>query len=255
MNFKQWLEDTQKLFPFKMEDDPPNLEKIKRYKSRDGYIKAMSKSGRKTEDATKAVVSQAPGSARAKWFGGGFEIEDLVPNAVILPSFTFPNGHKRPEWRIAICLLRSKNVVNPQSKEGNHRQFRVLAFFQGRKKTFTKEEVMDPYANPIGGLVGFGDQITHVWVDDEYRGDLSYVNMPNLYKELLKFAKSRGIVGMAPEDATCSKCGETVRVENEPKKCPKCGGIAQPLTSKSFSASQAKYDWKRAQELLGRNEF
>ena len=166
---------------------------------------------------------------------------------------TFTKEHKE---NLRIAHL---GYVAPQSQRDN-----LAIAVSGKKKAkntsskyvgVAKEEVMDPYANPIGGLVGFGDQITHVWVDDEYRGDLSYVNMPNLYKELLKFAKSRGIVGMAPEDATCSKCGETVRVENEPKKCPKCGGIAQPLTSKSFRASQAKYDWKRAQEMLGRNEF
>ena len=215
MNFKQWLESQQLLFPFKTEDDPPNLDKIKRYKSLDNYVAAMSKGGRKTEVSAKEVV-------------------------------------KRPRWNIAIACFRSKNIINPQSKEGNHKQFRILAFFQGRKNTFTKEEAMDPYANVIGGIVGFGDQITHVWVDDEYRGNLSHANIPNLYKELLRFARERGIVGMAPEDATCPKCGETVRVNNEPAKCPKCGTLAQPLTSKSFRAAQAKYDWKRAMELIGK---
>ena len=137
--------------------------------------------------------------------------------------------------------------MNP---EGRYKQFRILAFFQGRKNIFTEKDVMDPYANPIGGLVGFGDQITHVWVEDEYRGNLRHVSVPNLYKELIKFAKERGIVGMASEDASCPNCGETVRVHNEPKKCPKCGKLAQPLTSKSFRAAQAKYDWKRA---MGKN--
>ena len=252
MNFKQWLESQQLLFPFKTEDDPPNLDKIKRYKSLDNYVAAMSKGGRKTEVSAKEVVSISPGSARAKWFGGGFEVEEIVPNAVIIPEHIFPNGQKRPRWNIAIACFRSKNIINPQSKEVNHKQFRILAFFQGRKNTFTKEEAMDPYANVIGGIVGFGDQITHVWVDDEYRGNLNHVNVPNLYKELLRFAKERGIVGMAPEDATCPECGETVRVYNEPAKCPKCGTLAQPLTSKSFRAAQAKYDWKRAMELIGK---
>jgi hypothetical protein len=245
MDFKQWLETKQLLFPFKTDDDPPNISKINKYKSLDNYVKSMSKGGRKTEISAKQVVSQPPGSAMAKWFGGGFELEELVPNAVVIPSFTFPNGYKRPQWNLAIAILKSKNVINPQNKEGNYKQFRILAFFQGQKSTFTKSEVMDPYANPVGGLVGFGDQITHVWVDDEYRGNLSHVNVPNLYKELLKFAKERGIVGMASENACCSKCGETVQIHNEPKKCPKCGTVVQPLTSKSFRAAQAKYDWKR----------
>ena len=30
------------------------------------------------------------------------------------------------------------------------------------------------------------------------------------------------------------------------------GRLAQPLTSKSFRAAQAKYDWGRAQKMLGR---
>ena len=246
MRFRLWLEARQLLFPFKTEDDPPNLDKIKRYKSQDNYIKAMSKGGRQTERSAEELVSQAPGGVMASWFGGGFELEDLVPGAVTIPAHTFPNGRTRPEWKIAIALLRSKNVVNPDSKEGNRRQFRILAFFQSSRLTFTKSEVMDPHARPIGGIMGFGDQYTHVWVDEEYRGKSGEAGIPNLYKALLNFAREHGIVGLAPETATCPECGEGVPLQGEPKPCPKCGTMAQPLTSKSFRAAQAKYDWKRA---------
>ena len=182
----------------------------------------------------------------ANWFGGGFNLEELVPSAVVIPAHIFPNGRTRPEMRLAIAILKTKNPLNPETKIGNRKQFRILAFYQGQKPNFTAQEVMDPYARPVGGVMGIGDQITHVWVDKEYRGDKSAVGIPNLYKELLNFARQRGIVGLAPEDATCPECGTTVPLKGEPKPCPNCGAMAQPLTSRSFRAAQAKYDWKRA---------
>lgn len=240
-SFKLWLaEDYQRVFPFMMEDDPPNLKKMQRYKDKESYIKAMSRGGRDTEGAAEKIIREPIGG----WFKE--EILEIKPKAVVIPAFTFPNGVVRPERYLAFVYIQSTKPINPEKPEYNKKRYRILAYYQGAKENFTKDDI--EYGSIVGGLMGFGGYITHVWVDKEYRGDSSKFGIPNLYKLLLQFARQRGIVGLAPEKATCPNCGETVGLHYEPKKCPNCNTLAQPLTSKSFRAAQARYDWKRGHD-------
>lgn len=218
MDFRSFLEADlyQKMFPFMTEEDPPNIKKMRRYKNMDNYVRAMSKGGKDTEVAAEKLIS-APAD---HWFAGGpEELLEIVPGAFVIPSYTFPGGRTRPEWKIAFVHLKTKDPVNPNNPEYNRPRHRILAYWQGRKDRFTKENVFDGFTRPIGGLSFVGSYIDTVWIDPEYRGSHPDVKIPSLYKALREFAKRRGAVSLKPED---------------------------DLTSKSYRAAQAKYDWKRA---------
>jgi hypothetical protein len=183
----------------------------------DNYIKAMQKGGRKTEIAAKELISPYANSGFIG--GGGEKVLEIVPNALTIPSFTFPNGTVRPERYIAFVHLATNKSINPNSEKYNRPRHRILAYWQGADQTFTKEQVLDSMNRPIGGISFVGSYIDVVWIDPEFRG--SKAHMPNLYKALREFAKRRGAVSLEPND---------------------------DLTSKSFRAAQAKYDWKRAND-------
>lgn len=220
MRFRDWINEVdnyQKLFPFATEEDPPDVKKINRYKNMDNYVQAMSKGGRQTEIAAEKLIS----SPANNWFigGGGEELIELVPNALIIPSFTFPGGRVRPQWGIAFAHFKTKEAMNPNQPKYNKPRHRILAFFQGKNPNFTKEQALDPHSKPVGGVSFIGSYIDTVWVDPEYRGSHPEVNIPSLYKALRQFATRRGAASLEPSD---------------------------DLTSKSFRAAQARYDWKRA---------
>lgn len=219
MRFRVWFETDQQyqqLFPWATEEDPPPIEKIKRYKSQDNYVKAMSRGGRDTEMAAERLVS-APVS---NWFVGEEEIVEIVPGAMTLPAYTFPGGRTRPEWKVAFVHVKTKENVNPNVKKYDRPRHRLLAYYQGQNPQFDKSQLA--YA-PIGGLSWVGSYIDMAWVAPDWRGSRPDLNLPSLYGALREFARKRGIVGLEPGD---------------------------DLTSKSFRASQARYDWQRAQQTL-----
>lgn len=210
MRFKKWLENYQQVFPFASEEDAPDLKKIKRFKSMDNYVKAMSKGGRNTEDAAEKLIRFPANSPLV----GGEDIIEFVPNAFIIPASTFSNGKIKPQRSISFVHLKSKEVANPNDEKYNRHRHRILAYWNP-DGSFSKEDVLDYFNRPVGGLSFIGSYIDTVWVDPEFRS-----TQPSLYKALREFARLRGIVSIDPSDQ---------------------------LTSKSFRASQAKYDWKRAQ--------
>ena len=156
----------------------------------------------------------------SNWFVGEEEIVEMVPNAFTIPSFTFPNGQIRPEWHVAFVVVRGTKPANPNNPKYNKRRYRILAFWQGRDTSFSKKD-LDQYAKPIGGLSGLGGYLDTVWVDKEWRGNRPDKQIPSLYKALREFAKKIGFPSLEPGD---------------------------DLTSTSFRAAQAKYDWKRANQ-------
>ena len=212
INFKAWLEsdEYQSVFPF-LREEPPADPSIKD-KSKPDYIKSASKGGRKTEVAAEKIVSARVGS----WFIGEEELLELVNSAATLPaknippSKKYPSGLSRPEFSIAFEHLKGKEPL-PNGKS----RFRILAFWEGQRR-LGKNEVMKGSLEPIGGLVYIGGHITDAWVDPDMRGtnDEGF----SLYRKLREFASRRGIVGLAPGD---------------------------DLTSKSYRAAQARYDYRR----------
>lgn len=218
------------------EEEPPDFNKIKKFKNKENYVKAMSKGGRQTEEAAKTWIVAPINSWEPE------EILEIVPKHLVIPSKTYPNGAVRSERYVAFVVVRTTKPINPDNPEYNKRRYRILAFWH-KTPSFTSQDL--EYNPPIGGLMGMGGYYTHVWVDKEFRGsNLGF----NLYKELLKFGKETGLmVDLAPEQAVCGDCGHFgIPVQYNPVPCPKCGSAVQPLTSKSFRASKAKYDWERS---------
>jgi len=237
MNFKKWLsnktedvfrhtaaskkirkEAYQQVFPFASEEEPPDVKRIQRFKNQDNYVRAMSKGGRNTEKASRALISLPVSSG----YTGQEEILSIHPSALTIPEHTFLNGTVRPKKYIAFVHVRTVEPANPNNPKYNKPRYRLLAFWQGSKPSFTKEDLV--HASPIGGLAHIGGYIDTVWVDDDFKGSESNkkANIPNLYKALRKFAKNIGYPSLEPGDE---------------------------LTSKSYRAAQAKYDWKRAQKI------
>lgn len=192
----------QSVLPFMREEPPVDVNKIKKYKSKDEYVKAASKSGKQTEIAAEKIVSTPISS----WIVGEEELLELVNKATSIPKNDNP---PRPEFSIAFVHVKSKEKL-PNNKS----RFRILAFWEGENKILNKNEIES--LNPIGGIVYIGEYITDVWVRNDFRG--TDKNGFSLYKELRKFASRRGIMGLAPGD---------------------------DLTSKSFRAAQAKYDYSK----------
>jgi hypothetical protein len=202
--FLEWLESDlyQSVFPFMKEEPPIDIEKIKKHKNKEEYVKSASKKGKKTEVAAEKIVSTPINS----WIVGEEELLELINKATFVPA---NNNPPRPEFNIAFAHVKSKELL-PNNKS----RFRILAFWEGENKILNKEEIKK--LNPIGGIVYIGGYITDVWVSPEFRGKDK--NGFSLYKELRKFATRRGIVGLSPGD---------------------------DLTSKSFRAAQAKYDYSK----------
>ena len=158
---------------------------------------------------TEGAAEAITSAAPSNWLVGDEELIELDNDAVILPAKKFKT-QQRPEWHIAIAHFKGKEPM----PNGKHR-FRILAFWQGRKdEKLTKEDLYDP----IGGIVHVGGEIIDVWVHPEHRWTPKEPQY-KLYRSLREWAKKRGIVGLSQGD---------------------------DLTSKSFRASQAKYDWRRA---------
>jgi hypothetical protein len=114
-------------------------------------------------------------------------------------------------WNIAFAHVKSKESL-PNGKS----RFRILAFWEGQGR-LGKSEAMNGNLIPLGGIVYIGGYITDVWVAPDMRGTNS--EGFSLYRKLREFAARRGIVGVAPGDE---------------------------LTSKSYRAAQARYDYRRA---------
>jgi hypothetical protein len=218
MKFLQWLENEegphiQRLFPFMTDEEPVDSKKIGRYKDRDSYIKAMTRGGKKTEDSTQKIVSATPNSF---WSMMREKVENLWNDAIILPPHSFANGQVRPEYHVALALLKSEKPM-----ENGKDRYRLLAYYQGNKgEKLTKNDLGDSIHSVIGGLVVIGGYITHAWVDNHWRGTIPAGGRHfSLYQKLREFARMYlGVHGLAPND---------------------------DLTSKSFRASQAKYDYNR----------
>lgn len=221
MNFQKWLtENYQRAFPFATEEDPPDLKRISRFKSRDNYINAMSKGGKKTESAAKELISAPIGLFVPE------EIIGITPNAFVIPAATMPSGYQRSEHHIA--FVHVQNIEPSESVDPKYqgkRRHRLLAYWQ-KGPTFTKSEALEKYNRPVGGVSIIGSYIDTVWVDEEFRSPKPEAQMPSLYKALMMRAKNMGYPGLAPDD---------------------------DLTSKSFRAAQAKHDWNRGWKMMGKN--
>jgi len=216
LSFRTWLETYQQVFPFASEEDPPDLKRIRRFKNRDNYVRAMTRGARNTEDAARVLISKPISSP---WVGKE-EVLDIHPNVLTIPEYTFPNGRVREAVSIAFVHVRTVEPANPNQPKYNKPRYRLLAFYQGRNPTFTKNDALN--GMPIGGLAHIGGYIDTVWVDDDFKGteNNKAANIPSLYKVLREFAKKIGYPSLEPGD---------------------------DLTSKSYRAAQAKYDWGRAQ--------
>jgi hypothetical protein len=236
MNFKTWLESEepeqhpynnfqrQTWFPFiqQANDERINPKKVLKYKSPETYAVAAQRGGKKTEIATEKMVSQRINSPMLPF---DEKIIRTVPNAVIVPAYElpptdkYPQGIKRPAARIAFVVTQGENMFNP-----DRRINRVLAFYQGYKPTLSGEVLN---YDPIGGLIVSNGHITHAWVHPEHRANSnasgSWSNY-KLYRSLREFAASIGYFDLEPGD---------------------------DLTSKSYRAADAKYQYRRAQELKG----
>lgn len=163
-------------------------------------------SASKTGKKTEIAAEKIVSAPVNSWVVGEEELLELVNRATYIPASKKP---PRPEFNIAIAHLKSKEILaNGKSR------FRILAFWEGENKIIGKNELEN--LNPIGGIVYIGGYITDVWVSPAFRG--TDKQGFSLYKELRKFATRRGIVGLSPGDN---------------------------LTSKSFRAAQAKYDYSR----------
>lgn len=230
MKFKEWLETWQPALPFMQEEDPP--PKI-RHRTMDNYVRDMTRGSRDTERAAQMVVSAPLGSAMAPQ---NEKIVNIIPKAA---TIKLPN--ERGVRYVALVLLETEEPQDSPLKEYQKKVYRLLAYYQ-KGENFNKSEIQ--FARPIGGLQGMGGYYTHIWVDPEYRGKQEGV--PNIFKLIMSYAKKMGIHGLMPETKACEKCDVQVHVGSRPTKCPNCGHLAQPLTSKSLRTAQAKYDWKRS---------
>jgi hypothetical protein len=234
MDFKEWLETTgpeqhpynnfqrQGWFPFihQANDERIDPKKVLKYKSPATYAKAAQKGGRQTEIATEKIVSQR---INAPLLPFSEEVVRIIPNAVIVPGYElppsekYPKGIKREAARIAFVVTKGDDSYT------SRRLNRVLAFYQGYKPSFGQEDIQ--YADPIGGLIVSNGHITHAWVHEEHRANPNNIGPwgnYKLYRSLREFAASIGYFDLEPGDE---------------------------LTSKSYRASDAKYQYRRAQEL------
>ena len=147
MNFKLWLEneepqqhpynnfDNQKWFPFihQANDAEIDPKKILRFKSPDTFAKASQKGGRQTEIVTEKMVSQRVGSPILPF---DEKVVSIIPNAVVVPGYElppsekYPKGIKRDAGRIAFVITQGNDGYTNRNIQ------RILAFYQGFKKTF-----------------------------------------------------------------------------------------------------------------------
>lgn len=236
MDFKTWLENQepeqhpynnfqrQKFFPFvhQANDERIDSKKVLRYKTPQSFAKASQKGGRATEVVTARMVSQRIGSPLLPF---DEKVVRVIPNSVLIPAYElppsekYPQGVQRPEAKIAFVVTQGNDGFS------DRRLGRILAYYQGYKPTFDRESL--EYANPIGGLIVSNGHITHAWVDEEHRSNSKAIGPwanYKLYRSLREFAASLGYFDLEPGD---------------------------DLTSKSYRASDAKYQYRRAQELKG----
>lgn len=239
MKFKVWLEASgyyQPALPFAQEEDPPDLEKINRFRSKEDYVRNQSRYATKTGEAAEQIIKAPIGWPDAE------EVVSIIPNAVKIPSVQL-GDRIRAERNIAFVHLQTKDIQNTTDPKYAKKKYRILAYWQGGQETFNAEDITT--GRLLGGLMGMGGYILDVWIDPEFRGNPGK-GIPNLYKELMTFSRKLGIHGLMPYEASCPNCGNAVEVQYDRKKCPNCGSFAKPLASKEFKAAQAKYDWKRA---------
>lgn len=129
---------------------------------------------------------------------------------IVNNATSIPPTPNTPKFNIAFVHTKSKEPL-PNGKS----RFRFLAFWEGNNKRLNKTDL--EYLDPIGGIVYIGGYITDVWVNKAFRG--TDKQGFSLYRELRKAAARRGVLTLAPGD---------------------------DLTSKSYRAAQAKYDYKRS---------
>lgn len=236
MDFKLWLEtqepeqhpynnfDRQKFLPFvhQANDERIDPKKVLRYKSPETYAKVAQRGGRQTEVVTEKMVSQRIGSPILPF---DEDVLAVVPNAVIIPAYqippseNYPKGISREAARIAFVITKGSDGHT------DRRLNRILAYYQGYEPTFDKDKLK--YADPIGGLIVSNGHITHAWVHKDHRASPTNVGPwanYKLYRSLREFAATRGFFDLEPGDE---------------------------LTSKSYRAADAKYQYRRALDLKG----
>jgi len=164
--------------------------------------------GAKGTENAARMVVSAPPNS---WLSGPEQVERIYHSEIVIPQSQFSSGQPRPERHIAfVAMNKTDALVN-----GNKR---LLAIYQGgANDRITQADVLQDKYPVIGGIVFKGPYLTHAWVDPNYKAPGI-----SLYKSLRDFArKYYGVIGLEPGD---------------------------DLTSKSFRASQAKYDWNRFQQ-------
>lgn len=220
MQFKLWLEtderpSIQQIFPVFTQEDPPNYKKISRYSSKDAYVKAQMRGGKKTELSAEKMA----GAPFGDFFSGADEqIEKIWRNALTVPAHKFTTGQVRPEMKIHLVHLMSKEPM----PNGKYRH-RLLAYYGGTAKAREEHWIdrntlaQNTWRTPIAGLIMMEGYITHAWVDKSWRG-----REPggfSLFEAVREFARMYlGVHGTHPDD---------------------------DLTSKSYRGAQAKYDYNR----------
>lgn len=239
MKFKAWLETYQKAMPFLQQDDPldqDQLKKIQRYKSKENYVKAMQRGGRKTELSAEKMISQPIGS----WFVGDERIVNYKPNAIIIPERKLKDGHVLPKIGIAMVHLETEEPINSTNPQfANKHRYRILAFWQGPKIDGWTPKDIQFGVQPLGGASGFGGYLDTFWVAPDMSKEIP------LYKEIRKFAAEIGYPALNPKD----RPGARQKALNnlKPGEDADMAASDTELTSKSFRGAQAKYDWDRAQ--------
>ena len=191
--FKQWLLENQHLFPFLSTEDPlsqDEIKKIKRFKSKESYVKNAQRGGRDTQQAAKVVAMASVNS----FYLGSEKIDNIYNKALIIPSKAFSNGIMRPQRYVAFVHTTTikPNIANVFTH-------RLIAYYQ-MDNNITEQDIMENYLTMMGSIVYQGNYITHAYIDPEYR-NLGF----NLYAKMREFLLKHYGVTTNPGDDLTSK--------------------------------------------------
>lgn len=191
--FKQWLLENQYLFPFLSTEDPltqDEIKKIKRFKSKETYVKNAQKGGRDTKQAAKSVAMANING----FFLGPEKIDDIYNKVLTIPSKQFSNGIIRSQRYVAFV-----HTTTTKPNIAGIFTHRLIAYYQ-MDNDINQKEIMENYLTMMGSVVYQGNYITHAYIDPEYR-NLGF----NLYAKMREFLLKYYGVTTNPNDDLTSK--------------------------------------------------